>query len=164
MLPTARNLWRKSCLRCCLRQEINHRNLDGIRRKIIIFNENPDWKCARIPRFWEGFYLWIAYGSTSKLESWTKSLTKMKSEVWGLKSEGVTFIILRKSFSVCSVCSVDKNFRAIRVRKFRNLKENVLESQETYRNVWLIFGDVVSLQQKQKRLAEAERISEAPRM
>ena len=88
----------------------------------------------------------------------------MKSEVWGLKSEGVTFIILRKSFSVYSVCSVDKNFRAIRVRKFRNLKENVLESQETYRNVWLIFGDVVSLQQKQKRLAEAERISEAPRM
>ena len=59
----------------------------------------------------------------------------MKSEVCGLKAEGVAFIILRKPFSVCSVCSVDKNFRAIRVRKFRNLKENVLESQETYRNV-----------------------------
>ena len=95
--------------------------------------------------------LWIAYGSTSKLESWTKSLTKMKSEVWCLKAEGVAFIILRKSFSVCSVCSVDKNFRAIRVRKFRNLKENVLESQETYRNVWLIFGDVVSLLSETKK-------------
>ena len=32
---------------------------------------------------------------------------KMKSEVWGLKSEGVVFIILRKSFSVSSVWSVD---------------------------------------------------------
>ena len=32
---------------------------------------------------------------------------KMKSEVWGLKSEGVVFIILRKSFSVYSVSSVD---------------------------------------------------------
>ena len=31
----------------------------------------------------------------------------MKSEVWCLKSEGVAFIILRKSFSVYSVCSVD---------------------------------------------------------
>ena len=31
----------------------------------------------------------------------------MKSEVWGLKAEGVAFIILRKSFSVYSVCSVD---------------------------------------------------------
>ena len=30
---------------------------------------------------------WIAYGSTSKLESWIKSLTKMKSEVWSLRSE-----------------------------------------------------------------------------
>ena len=32
---------------------------------------------------------------------------KMKSEVWGLKSEGVVCIILRKSFSVSSVWSVD---------------------------------------------------------
>ena len=32
---------------------------------------------------------------------------KMKSEVLGLKVEGVVFIILRKSFSVFSVWSVD---------------------------------------------------------
>ena len=72
----ARNLWRKSLMKY------------GLWPEIIIFNENPDWKCARIPRFWEGF-LWGSHRrcSKSKLESWTKSLTKMKSEVWGLKSE-----------------------------------------------------------------------------
>ena len=43
---------------------------------------------------------------------------KMKSEVWGLKSEGVVFIILRKSFSVSSVWSVDFFWVAWRLEIF----------------------------------------------
>ena len=60
----ARNLWGKSLIKYGLWPEINHRiigssefrrNLDGNK----IFNKNLWPKCARIPRFWEGFY----YGS-----------------------------------------------------------------------------------------------------
>ena len=76
--------------------------------------------------------LWIAYGSTSKLESWTKSLTKMKSEVWGLKAEGVAFIILRKSFSVYSVCSVD--FFLVAYGK-KSLEEILFKMLPTARNI-----------------------------
>ena len=49
--------------------------------------------------FGRGFYGDRLTGSKSKLESWTKSLTKMKSEVWSLKSDGVVFVILRKSLT-----------------------------------------------------------------
>ena len=54
---SARNLWRKSLIKIwpMARNQSSsefRRNLDGNK----IFNKNPWPKCARVPRFWGGFY------------------------------------------------------------------------------------------------------------
>ena len=83
----------------------------GIALQARIFGvAKTEWKRAFTMLSHDKNNLWCK----SKLESWTKSLTKMKSEVWNLKSEvwslrsevwglkadGVVFVILTKILKI----------------------------------------------------------------
>ena len=72
-LPTARNLWGKSCLRCCVARN----NLTFREAANKIFKKISTENALEYLAFGKGFIMDRLTGSTSKLESWTKSLTRI---------------------------------------------------------------------------------------